>query len=409
MKRPMGVEGERRHALSRRCATARRWPAAALLAWVAGVGLSQSTSAVQGPKDVYVAPTGSASKAGTSCTTARFSAIMAAIKQAAPGSTVVVCPGTCRGQVTVVKPLTLEGEHANIDAAGADNGITVPTPGSTVEGFTVTGAIGEGILVVGKPGVPVTHVTVKDNVVTGNDRGNFSEKLVTHSSYRECNALDNVPGDCGEAIHLMVAADSVVEDNIVEGNGGGILLTDEFGPVDHNLVEGNTVEHDHDGGIIVVSHAGLGFVHGKLRPRAGGDYANIIKNNVVQDNPGAIVLATPVPGGAVYDNVVEGNTVSGNGDSGVTVHSHVPGQYMNGNVIEGNTIKVNNLDGDPDFKPMDHATTGVLVGTVGPLSITVAHNTIIGDAYGIWYLHPATVTGAATNTFKGVHVHLYAA
>ncbi|MGC8628158.1 MAG: right-handed parallel beta-helix repeat-containing protein [Acidimicrobiales bacterium] len=380
----------------------------ALLALLGGAGPAPSAAAVP-TRDLFVSPAAKASAAGSSCKTARFATIMAAIGAAKPGSTIIVCPGTYHGQVTVIKPLVLEGEHATIDATGSDNGVTVPSSGTTVEGFTVTGAIGEGILVVGKPGVPVTHVTIKDNVVTGNDRGNFLQKLTTKSSYRECNELDNVPGDCGEAVHLMVAASSVVEGNTVEGNGGGILLSDEFGPVDHNLVEANTVEHNHDGGIIVVSHAGLGFVKGRLRPTAGGDYANTIEANVVEDNPGAIVLATPVPGGAVYNNVVKGNIVSGNGDSGVTVHSHVPGQYMNGNVVEGNTIKLNNLDGDPDFKPVDHATTGVLVGTIGPLSITIAHNTIIGDTYGIWYLHPATVTGVATNTFRGVRVRVHAA
>ena len=46
----------------------------------------------------------------------------------------------------------------------------------------------------------------------------------------ECQAAGEVPGDCGEGIHLMSVADSTVAGNYVTGNSGGILLTDEFGP-----------------------------------------------------------------------------------------------------------------------------------------------------------------------------------
>ncbi len=399
--------------------TRARWRRGALGAGVTALALygggAIAAAAAAPAGTVYVSPTGSATKAGTSCATARFDAIMAAIGAAAPGSTVVVCAGTYHGQVTVIKPIVLEGEHATIDASGADNGITVPVSGATVEGFSVSGAIGEGILVVGKPGVPVTHVMVRDNVVTGNDLGNPTGAPITTSHYRECNASGKVPGDCGEGIHLMVAADSVVEGNTVAHNSGGILVTDEFGPSDHNLIEDNLVEHNVlDCGITLPSHSTKAYADGKLVPAAGGVYDNTVEHNTVLGNgtkgQGAgVLLAAALPGGAVYGNVVEDNTISGSGLSGVTVHLHAPGQYLSGNVIEGNTIKVNNLDGDPDFTPADHATTGVFVGTVAPLSITVAHNTIIGDTYGIWFLHPARVAGTATNTFRGVRVPVHSA
>ena len=386
--------------------------AAAVLAGMASVGLAPMARAAVAARTVLVSPTGSPSRAGTSCATARFSAIMAAIGAAAPGSTVVVCPGTYHGGVAVTKPVVLEGHHAVIDAAGYDNGITVPVGGVTVEGFKVTGATGEGILVVGRPGVPVTHVTVKGNVVEGNDRGNPTGGPISSSHYRECNATGKVPGDCGEGIHLMVVADSVVEDNTVEHNSGGILVTDELGPSDHNLIEGNLVKDNVlDCGITLPSHSTKAYVNGKLDPAAGGVYDNTVEHNTLVGNgtkgQGAgVLLAAALPGGAVYDNTIEANTITGSGMSGVTVHLHAPGQYLSGNVIEGNTIRVNNLIGDPDFKPIDHATTGVLVGTVAPLSITVAHNTIVGDTYGIWYLPPATVVGATSNVFRGVRVHV---
>jgi hypothetical protein len=113
-----------------------------------------------------------------------------------------------------------------------------------------------------------------------------------------------------------------------------------------------------------------------------------------------VVLATGLPGGAVYDNLVEGNWISGNGMSGVSVHSHVRGQFLNGNVITGNMIGVNNLVGDSDFAPhVDKQTTGVLVGTVAPLSITVSDNLIAHDHFGIWTTGPVTAAGERDNSF----------
>jgi hypothetical protein len=44
------------------------------------------------------------------------------------------------------------------------------------------------------------------------------------------------PDDCGEAHHLQSVSNSVVRDNLVRDNVGGILLTDEDGPTYGNLI-----------------------------------------------------------------------------------------------------------------------------------------------------------------------------
>ena len=391
--------------------TRRLGPAAGALGLmtVTWAGLGGAALAAS-PHSTFASPSAKPGGAGTSCATARYASLQAAIATAAPGSTVVACPGTYRGGVVVTKPLTLLGVNATIDASGSDNGVTVPVPGTKVEGFTVEGAIGEGILVVGKPGHPVTHVTVSGNVVKGNDLGNPTGAPISTSHYRECNASGKVPGDCGEGIHLMVAADSVVSGNLVEDNSGGILVTDEFGPADHNVIEYNVVRDNVlDCGITMPSHSTTAFVKGKLVPAAGGVYDNLVEHNTVTGNgtkgQGAgVLLAVAAPGGADYDNTIADNTIEGSGQSGVTVHMHAPGQYLDGNVVEGNTIGVNDITGDFDFSPPDHATTGVLIGAVGPLSITVRANTISGDTYGIWYSAPVSVLGASANSFQGVQL-----
>jgi nitrous oxidase accessory protein NosD len=384
--------------------------ASALVVLLAALSTASGSNAA--PSTIYVATKAKASAPGTSCLTAKYSSVNAAIAAAAPGATVVVCNGVYRTQVVVSKPVVLAGEHATILATGHANGIVVPASGATVEGFLVKGAIGEGILVVGRPGAPVSGVTVKDNVVVGNDLGNPTGAPLKSSPYAECKAAGVVPGDCGEGIHLMTVVNSVFEDNFVADNSGGFLLSDELGPTAHNRVIYNTVEHNTlDCGITLPSHSTKGFVKGVTVPSAGGVYDNVIEHNTVIGNgvagqgAGVLLAAGGLgPGGAVYGNVIEYNTISGNGLAGVTVHAHTPGLDLNGNVIEYNTIGTNNVDGDFDFSPhVDPLTTGVVVASTGsPLTITVAHNSISHDTYGIWHTGPVTISGMATNRYAGV-------
>jgi parallel beta-helix repeat protein len=352
------------------------------------------------------------------CGAGSYSTIGAAVSAAAAGDTVLVCPGTYRELVTVPagKPLTIEGAgHPVVDAAGLSDtatgqysGVLIQAQGTTVEGLTVENALGEGILAQGSNAAPVTHVTIRDNKVKGNDQGNPSGGVISTSPYAECNAAGGVPGDCGEGIHLWTVADSVVSGNDVSGNGGGILLTDEFGPTHGNLIAGNTVTGNaFDCGVTLAGHNPGAAPGGVPAPAAAGVYGNTVAHNVsagngVRGEGGGVLLATPLPGGAVYDNKVIGNYLTGNALSGVTVHSHAPGEDLNGNVVSGNVIATNNVNGDREGAPFDTETTGVLVRSVSPVSITVAGNVISGDTYGIWSTSTATVTGAAHNVFVRV-------
>jgi parallel beta-helix repeat protein len=348
------------------------------------------------------------------CGNATYSTIQSAVAAATAGSTVVVCRGTYAEDVTVTTTISLVGIQATIDATGLDNGVDVLASGSRVSGFTVKNAIGEGILVQGVPGTPITGVTIAANDVVDNDQGGNSS-VPDYGGYPECAPTGPIPGDCGEGIHLMVAAHVTVSHNEVHGNSGGILLTDEFGPTHDNLIVGNDVHNNgYDCGITVASHNPGGFVSGQTVPSAGGVYDNKIEdnrsvNNGVLGQGAGILLATPLPGGAVYDNTIEGNYLAGNGLAGVTVHSHAPGQDLNGNVVEWNLIRTNNVDGDSDFFPsVDSSTTGVIVASVTPLSITVTHNLIAHNAYGIWTMPLVTlVGGGGSNLFAGVTTPVY--
>jgi hypothetical protein len=121
--------------------------------------------------------------------------------------------------------------HPVIDATGQFNGVHVLASGSRIQGFTVENALGEGILVgnlpgpMGSPPPPaVSDVTISGNTVKNNDRGNPTGAPITTSSYGQCNVNPqnpNVPGDCGEGIHVINAFNNTVVGDTVTGTAAG--------------------------------------------------------------------------------------------------------------------------------------------------------------------------------------------
>jgi hypothetical protein len=103
---------------------------------------------------------------------------------------------------------------------------------------------------------------------------------------------------------------------------------------------------------------------------------------------------TGVAGAALYNNKIVGNRISGSGLAGVTVQSHMTGQNFSGNVIASDNIGTNNLLGD--FQ--DTVTTGVYVGSVEPLIITV-----VGNGTAVTVVRP----GANSDFNVGVRLATY--
>lgn len=319
-----------------------------------------------------------------------YATIQAAVN-AVSGGTITVAAGTYAENVSITKPVSLQGAGAAttiIDATSSKpaegirvNGVNTPM---VISGFTVENAPNEGILVQDS-----SHVTIENNTVQNNDKAlipNPNPFLATCAG-----ALPFDQEDCGEGVHLLGTSFSTVSHNLIQNNAGGILLTDETGPTHDNVISGNTVQNNIlDCGITLPSHpSGFGppatpggpptFLPGH------GVYRNLIIDNTSTGNGGAGVgIFAPTPGTASYDNTVEGNTLSGNGNAGVSMHSHAPDQNLSGNKIINNTIGTNNLFGDADAG--DTATTGILIlGVVVPVANTlIAHNTITGNQIGIW-------------------------
>lgn len=322
------------------------------------------------------------------CTYARPCATIShAVSVASSGDRIVVERGTYAEEVDVSTSLTLQASgHVLIDATGHVNGIVVSgagAAGSTVRGFDVQNAIGEGILA-----VSTSNVTVENNHLSNNDTG------VNTDATQECAPAGEVPGDCGEALHLMSVVNARVIGNTIENNIGGILITDELGPSHGNLVLHNVSRNNsEDCGITLPSHnpAAVG------NPSAGGVYNNVIAFNVSDGNGGAGVgMFAPFPGAASYNNLVVGNVLENNGEAGVGVHSHARGQNVAGNVIIGNFVSGNGIDPDSGS---GHSTGIALFSAVDATHEVVLGNRIANEYWGIFVAGPVTVTSPQANSF----------
>jgi hypothetical protein len=327
------------------------------------------------------------------------------------GDTVIVGPGIYHEDVTISQTLTLIGQgHPVINASQLTNGIAISgtaAAGTVVSGFTVRNALFEGIVA-----QQTQNVTIAHNVVTNNDQGMF---LPPSQQTGECQGFGDVPGDCGEGLHLMTVTNAKVSDNLVQSNSGGILLSDEFGPTAGNLLLGNLVLNNvYDCGITIVAHLPMQFGGGVHDNRVVG---NVVNGNGVQGEGGGILLASGAPGGGVFSNQILFNVAEGNGLAGITVHKHDPASNLNNNVFVGNTLRYDALDGwgagmtgDSDTAgdpSADHQTTGLLIDAVSPVLGTVISGNHISDVYyGIWTTNVPPLAPNA-NRFTNVTIPVF--
>jgi Right handed beta helix region len=344
---------------------------------VVSVGSAAASSA-----RLYVSPHGSNVNACTREHPCRT--ISHAVSVASSGSIIVVRRGVYHESVTVGTRLHLVGvAWPVIDATNKTNGVVLGkgSTGSTVTGFVVRDADQEGILA-----MQTSWVAIKHNVVVHNDQGMFASTPIG-----ECAPVGEIPGDCGEGIHLMSVAHAAVIGNAVTQNAGGVLVSDEFGPSHHNVVGWNRIwRNPYDCGITLPGHSPNAVSStGARQPTMGGVYGNVIVHNVVNFNglkgEGAgILMAAAGPGAGSYGNLVAWNSVTGNSMSGITVHSHAPGSDVNDNRFIGNRLSQNNMVGDPDAGVTK--TTDILVfGGGGPITGTVARGNWLANAFfGVW-------------------------
>jgi hypothetical protein len=332
-----------------------------------------------------------------------YSTIGAAVGAAAAGDVVRVSPGTYHEDVLIKKAISLIGDNRNntiIDATGLANGIYVDgldsggLVGVFVSGFAVQNANIEGILVTN-----ASQVTIANNRVVQN---NVSLNLSTFTCPGIPAFETGEDFDCGEGLHFSGVDHSIIANNLIDKNAGGILLSDDTGATHDNLILGNTIsENPYDCGVTLASHTL--FAPGP--PTAAGVFHNTITGNISERNgtkvPGAgagVGLFAAAPFNKTYGNVVVNNILINNGLPGVAMHGHSPGATLSDNMVAGNHISGNGADTDDTAtsgptginvsggddgtgKPVDIITGTVIAGNVieqETIAIAVKTDSLVG-------------------------------
>lgn len=328
-----------------------------------------------------------------------YSTISEAVAAAAPNDQINVGPGTYRESVLIVKPLSLHGNGAVIDATGLSRGIFVNGMAAAklsqvhISGFTVRKANFEGILIAN-----ASAVSVSDNLIQDNNR---SLEGVT------CPGIEAFePGeqnDCGEGIHLLGSDHTIVTHNTVRGNSGGILLSDDTGATHDNLVSFNTVmDNKFACGIVLASHVPATVAGTSVSPGVFHNtiFGNHSEHNGYEAGGGAgIGIFASVPGAASYGNVIVNNLLDRSGHPGIALHAHAPGQNLNDNMIVGNTVTDNGADTADAATP---GPTGINVFSVGPATGNIiSGNSIQRETDDVVVNDPALVQVQFNNLQRG--------
>ncbi len=337
-----------------------------------------------------------------------YSTIGAAVAASSPGDIIQVTRGTYHEDVIIGKAITLTATdtHAVIDATGLANGIYIDgldnpgLGGVVVSGFKIQNANFEGILITN-----ASSITISGNQIVHNDLS----LNISNATCPGIPAFETAEGfDCGEGVHLSGVDHSIIANNLVTQNSGGILISDDTGATHDNLILDNAItENPFDCGITLASHPLYSPIPGP--PSAAGVFHNTITGNVAQHNgyevPGAgagVGLFSPAPFTKTYGNVVTDNILKDNGLPGVALHAHAPGAVLIDNVIADNRIVRNGADTEDTATP---GTTGINVsggdnGSGAPLAVItgtlIAGNTIQQEDIGV-------VT--KTNSFTAVHLN----
>ncbi len=355
-----------------------------------------------------------AARAATLCVSSNgawpcYASIATAVGIAAPGDTIKVGPGTYNESVVILKPVSIVTESAILDATGMPrgffvNGLRAPGVNNVnISGFTIRNAKYEGVLVLNASAVTVSNNTVLDN-----------NKSLSHGS---CPGLDgfetNEQADCGEGIHLLGADHSIVTNNKVTGNSGGILLSDDTSATHHNLVSFNTVsENGYACGITMASHVPYGtatlptpipgyrYAYGVYSNTAYGNRST--RNGLLNGGGSGVGIFASAPGTMSYGNMAVDNYVAENGLPGIALHAHAPFQNLTDNVLIGNTVVGNGPDTEDAATP---GPAGINIYSATPQAGNmVVGNNFQNEAYDVTVNVPVLPVQVKFNSLVGTGV-----
>ncbi|HYL16854.1 MAG TPA: hypothetical protein VEV41_27730 [Terriglobales bacterium] len=310
-----------------------------------------------------------------------FTSIQAAVDSVPPGSTVLVCPGVYPEQVTILRPLTLQGiADGNLNQVL----ITVPSDGLAANVTSMSGeAVAAQVLVQHAGPVNITNIAVDG---TGGDQGCATSGTWlagifygpgSSGAINQVRASGQMDGGCGVGIWAENADGSNQHVNIQgssvhDVDGAGIFAGSGPTPTLTANVRDNFVSAPGALGVV------LSNVHGEITGNDVSDAlagifdlargVNVSSNNVTSTAFGVLLLA----GGSIESNDIV--------NSGIAIVLDAAG----GNV-QSNRITL-------------AATAGVEFSCHAS---TVAHNTINDAAIGLSDV-PLSFKGSNTFTNTGM-------
>lgn len=206
-----------------------------------------------------------------------FLTIQEAINASEPGGIILVAPGTYHENVTVWKPLTIEGENREstiVDQAGAFAVFHVTADNVIISGFTIRSA-SVGIWMDNSH-----HSTITSNVITNNDDGIW----VTFSN---SNAIsDNIiTSNVFFGLYLKASNDTTSNGNTLTENTFGIYMEN----CENGSIYENTIALNYGDGLYMGYSDGNAIFHNAICNNSFGIYlegsnANSIYENDLLDN-----------------------------------------------------------------------------------------------------------------------------
>jgi hypothetical protein len=322
---------------------------------------------------VAPAPTGSGHSGG-SCSSPGFNTIQSAISEAPARSTILVCPGVYREQLTISKSLTLIGAGASQtivrepssladDAFGLQNivDITGPATNVTLAGFTISGPGPLGVVCSVVFGIFVGGGATAD--IVGNSIAHVKDDPIS-----DCNTVGF--GDAGIGVgwinpstgasltsgHATIALNSLYDD---QGNGINIL-----GAGSTAAIVGNT--------LIGIGSQALSYQNGMevdtFAPYSSDPVVATVSWNTVTGYE--CPAGTNIGGGVLCGGDLETQEQ----DLGIIVFGP----------STGTVVSNNNVYGD------DAGMGGSSVGPAPASGVTYSQNTVHDNHYSNFYFYGAT-------------------